>query len=149
MGWVGLGRVGFGRDFSVLGGLGWVHCSKSTENLKGLYVNAFKARLDKIWLHQAVKFISCIALGRVGSKFFPLLVGRVGLRQSADELGWIGSHKMDPWTTLHCFGDRHLSSYGAIVKNNASLSARPSVLDLWSTAKLCCDSVSCSRLIWA
>jgi len=32
----------------------------------------------------------------------PLLVvlGWVGLGQSADGLGWIGSHKMDPWTTL-------------------------------------------------
>ena len=28
-------------------GLGWVHYSKSTKNLKGL---------DKIWFHQAVKF---------------------------------------------------------------------------------------------
>ena len=36
-------------------GLGWVHYSKSTENLKRL-VNAFKTRLDKIWFHQAVKF---------------------------------------------------------------------------------------------
>jgi len=96
MGWVGLGRVGFGRDFSVLGGLGWVHCSKSTENLKGLYVNALKARLDKIWLHQAVKFLSCIGLG----PNFPLVVGWIGLGPSADGLGWIGSHKMDPWTTL-------------------------------------------------
>jgi len=26
--------------------------------------------------------------------------GRVGLGQSADGLGWIGSHKMDPWTSL-------------------------------------------------
>ena len=80
MGWVGLGRVGFGRDFSVLGGLGWVHCSKSTENLKGLYVNAFKARLDKIWLHQAVKFVSCIGLVRVGSKF-----------STCSGLDWVGS----------------------------------------------------------
>jgi len=36
-------------------GLGWVHYSKSTKNLKGLF-NAFKARLDNIWLHQAVEF---------------------------------------------------------------------------------------------
>jgi len=36
LGWVGLGRVGLGRDFSVFGGLGWVHYRKSTENLKGL-----------------------------------------------------------------------------------------------------------------
>jgi len=39
-----------------------------------------------------------IGLGRVGSKFFHLQW--VGLGQSADGLGWIGSHKMDPWTTL-------------------------------------------------
>jgi len=52
MGWVDP-WVGLGRDFSVFGGLGWVHYSKSTKNLD--YVNAFKARLDKIWFHQAVK----------------------------------------------------------------------------------------------
>ena len=61
-------------------------------------MHAFKARLDKIWLHQAVKFVSGIGLGRVGSKWFRLWW--VGLGQSADGLGWIGSHKMDPWTTL-------------------------------------------------
>jgi len=27
-------------------------------------------------------------------------MGWVGLGQSADESGWIGSHEMDPWTTL-------------------------------------------------
>ena len=27
-------------------------------------------------------------------------MGWVGLGQSADGFGWIGSHKMDPWTTL-------------------------------------------------
>jgi len=37
MGWVGLGLVGLGRDFSVFGGLGWVHYSKSTKNLNGLF----------------------------------------------------------------------------------------------------------------
>ena len=31
------------------------------------YVDVFKARSDKIWLHQAVKFVSCIGFGRVGS----------------------------------------------------------------------------------
>ena len=31
---------------------------------------------------------------------FPLVVGWVGLGQSADGLGWIGSHKMDSCTTL-------------------------------------------------
>ena len=32
----GLGWVGLGQDFSFFGGLGWVHYSKSTKNLKGL-----------------------------------------------------------------------------------------------------------------
>jgi len=71
MGWVGLGWVGLGRDFSVFGGLGWVTNSKSIKILQD-YVNAFKARLDKIWLHETVKLVSCIGLGRVGSKFFHL-----------------------------------------------------------------------------
>jgi len=39
-----------------------------------------------------------IGFGRVGSKFFPLVVGWVGLGQSADGLGWVT--KMDPWITL-------------------------------------------------
>ena len=33
-------------------------------------------------------------------QIFPPVVGWVGLGQSGDGLGWIGSHKMDPWTTL-------------------------------------------------
>jgi len=33
----GLGWVGLGRDFSVFGGLGWVHFSKSSKELKGLF----------------------------------------------------------------------------------------------------------------
>ena len=54
----GLGRVG-SRFFTFWWtGLGWVHYSQSTKNSKD-YVNArvhyLKARLDKIWLHQAVK----------------------------------------------------------------------------------------------
>ena len=56
MGWVGLGRVGSGRDFSVFGGLSWV--GSTTEKVLKIrkdYVNAFKARLDKIWFRQAVK----------------------------------------------------------------------------------------------
>jgi len=31
-----------------------------------------------------------------------VVLGWVGLGQSADGLGSIGSHKMDPWTTLIC-----------------------------------------------
>jgi len=34
--WVGLDWVELGRDFSLFGGLGWVHYSKSTKILKGL-----------------------------------------------------------------------------------------------------------------
>ena len=37
-----------------------------------------------------------IGLGEILS----LVVGWVGLGQSADGFGWVGSHKMDPWTTL-------------------------------------------------
>jgi len=36
----------------------------------------------------------------LGPNFFPRVAGWVGLGQSNDGLGWIGSHKMDPWTTL-------------------------------------------------
>jgi len=80
--------VRLGGDFSVFGGLGWAHCSKSTctctIKLKALYcVNAFKRRLYKISLQQATKF---------GPKFFTC----IGLGQSVDGVGWIGSHKMDP-----------------------------------------------------
>ena len=64
--WIGFGWVGLGRDFSVFGGLGRVNNSKSIKILQD-YVNAFKARLDKIWLHETVKLVSCIGLGWVGS----------------------------------------------------------------------------------
>ena len=78
-------------------------------------------RLDKIWLHRAVKFdftadpagtgnrSLLVVLGSV--QIFPLVVGWVGFGQSADGLGWIGSHKMDPWTTQRCrpyVAQRHL-----------------------------------------
>ena len=66
--WVGSGWV---EIFQFL--VGWVGSTiaKVLKSLKD-YVSAFKARLDKIWLHQAVKFVSCrpTGLGRVGSKFF-------------------------------------------------------------------------------
>jgi len=55
------------------------------------YVNAFKGWLDKIWLHQAVKFVSCSGLGL---KNFSTRTGlrSVGLvSQSVDGLGWVGS----------------------------------------------------------
>jgi len=40
-------------------------------------------------------------------QIFPLVTGWVGLGQSADGLGCIGSHKMDSWSTL---GDRRRRS---------------------------------------
>jgi len=46
------------------------------------YVNAFKARLDKTWLHQEVKFVSCIGLG----PNFSTCNGLGGMGQSADGL---------------------------------------------------------------
>jgi len=53
--WVGLGRLG--RDFSVFGGMGWVGSTiAKVLKMERIAVNAFKARLDKIWLHRAVKF---------------------------------------------------------------------------------------------
>jgi len=55
LGWVGLDRVAWRFISFWWFGLGWVHYSKSTKMGKD-YVNAFKARLDKIWMHQAVKF---------------------------------------------------------------------------------------------
>ena len=42
-------------------GSGWVHDSKSTTISKN-YVNAFKTRLDKIWLHQAVTYTVSLTL---------------------------------------------------------------------------------------
>jgi len=43
---------GLGRDFSVFGGLVGSTIAKVLNILKD-YVNAYKERLDKIWLHQA------------------------------------------------------------------------------------------------
>jgi len=78
MGWVDpwvrlgcrVGRVG-SRFFSFWWvGLDSVHYSKSTGLLKIRkdYVNALKARLDKIWLHQAVKFYFTANLTGTGNR---------------------------------------------------------------------------------
>ena len=49
--WVGLGRV-----FSVFGWLGWAGSTiAKVLKLRTDYANTFKARLEKIWLHRAVK----------------------------------------------------------------------------------------------
>jgi len=51
-------------------------------------------------------------------------VGLVGLGQSADGLGWIGSHKIDPWTTLDLFflnsAMKSTLSYGLLDANPRS-----------------------------
>jgi len=79
MGWVVLGRVG-SRLFTC-GGLGSVRSTTAKVlKISKDYVDAFKARLDKIWLHQAVKFVSCIGLGRVGSEML-----------TCSGLGWVES----------------------------------------------------------
>ena len=50
-------------------GFGWVHYSKSTKIRKD-YVNAFKARSDKMWLHQAVKFDFTVDLTGTGNRHY-------------------------------------------------------------------------------
>jgi len=55
MGWVGLGWVGLGRYFFQFL-VGWVGSTTAKVLKIGKdYVTAFKARLDKIRLHEAVK----------------------------------------------------------------------------------------------
>jgi len=51
-----LGWVGLGRDISVFGGLAWVGSTAAKVLKFERIINAFKARLDKIWLHEAGKF---------------------------------------------------------------------------------------------
>ena len=67
LGWIGLGRVGSTFFSFWWVGLGWVHYSKVLETLKD-YVNAFKARLDKIWFHQAVEFDFTADLTRTANR---------------------------------------------------------------------------------
>jgi len=95
--WVGSGWV---EVFQFFGRLCWVGSTKE-EVLKIWkdYVNAFKARLDNIWLHHAVKLLVILAWVGLGPNF-----------PTCSELDWVGSvswwvgldgsHKMDPWTTL-------------------------------------------------
>jgi len=86
--------VGLGRDFSVFRGLGWVHYSRSTKNFEKNCVNAFKARLDKIWLHQAVKFDCTADLTATGNQSLLVILGWVGLGpnfSTCSGLGWVRS----------------------------------------------------------
>jgi len=71
------------HGFSV--GWVWSTTAKVLKIWKG-YVNAFKARLYKIRLHQGVKFVSWTGSGPK----FSICSG----------LGWVGSRKTDLWTTL-------------------------------------------------
>ena len=57
---------------------------------------------------------------------FPLVVGWVGLDQSADRLGWIGSHKVDEWTTL---SSRTLRNHLAVA--NHRIEHRRSLTSEW------------------
>jgi len=53
-----------GRHFSVFSALGCVGSTTAKVLKIGKdCIKAFKARLDKIWLHREVKFISCTGLG--------------------------------------------------------------------------------------
>ena len=69
MGWVDP-WVGLGQDFSLI--VGWVGSTTAKVLKFERIVLMHLKRLDKIWLYQSVKFISCIFLGRVGSNFFHL-----------------------------------------------------------------------------
>jgi len=56
------------------------------------------SRLDKIWFHQAVKFDFTADLTGTGNRSLLVLLGWVQIFPLV--VGWVGSHKMDPWTTL-------------------------------------------------
>ena len=98
--WVRLGcRVGWvgSRFFSFWWvGLDSVHYSKSTglQKIGKDYVNALKARLDKIWLHQAVKFDFTVDLTTKLQAQLLVLLSMVELGQNfptCSGLGWVGS----------------------------------------------------------
>jgi len=69
--WVGLTHgLGWVKIFHLL--VGWVGSTTAKVLKFERIVLMHLKRLDKIWLYQSVKFISCIFLGRVGSNFFHL-----------------------------------------------------------------------------
>ena len=59
-----------------------------------------------------------------------VVLGWVGLGQSADGLGWIRSHKMEPWTTLllTTLGN---ASFSFRAKYSAAAAAARQKCDLW------------------
>jgi len=94
----GLGWVGLGRDFSAFCGLGCVGCTIA-EVLKFERIMLMHLEHGQISFGCTKQLNLLVALCWVGLGLFPLVVGWAGLDQSADGLGWIESHKMDPWTT--------------------------------------------------
>ena len=74
--------------------------------------------LDKIWLHQAVKFDFTGELTGTGNRSLLVVLGWVQIFPLL--VGWVGSHKMDPWTTLRWTYDSNLQRDKISVKNNVS-----------------------------
>jgi len=106
MGWFGSGWV---EIFQFFGELGWVSfLQQKVLKIWKDYVNAFKARLDKIWFHQAVKFDFTADLTGTGNRQVLYIkirhywtvssivscIGWVGLGPNfptCSGLGWVGS----------------------------------------------------------
>ena len=129
-GWVGSGRVGsiFCSFWWV--GLSWVECDKSTIffddytthngkgscklNTRGMKNWRFSTNIS-LYLENGTRYgrsyngrpltadsfaVSCIGLGWVHS--FRFAMGWVGLGWVTQLMGWVGSPKIDPRTTLTC-----------------------------------------------
>jgi len=79
MGWVAFGWMGYTP-------------AKVVKLILKDYVDVFKARSDKIWLHQAVTFVSCIGFGRVGSVTVSRWVGLDRVTQN----GRVDNSAIDP-----------------------------------------------------
>jgi len=89
MGWVGSGWVEIFQFF-----VGWVHYSRSTKNWKKNCVNAFKARLDKIRLHQTLILDFTADPTATGNRSLLLILGWVGVGPNCSTrsvLGLVGS----------------------------------------------------------
>ena len=115
--------------------MGWVGSTiaKVSKYLKGLC--SFNARLDNIWLHREVKFDFTADPTGTGNRSLLVVLGLVGLGpnfstcsglgQSADGLGWIGSHKIDPWTTLRCIALQFVAVRDTFGGVNSKCATRP------------------------
>jgi len=67
MGWVDP-WVGLGRDFFSFWWAGLGPLQQMYKKFERIHFNAFKVRLDKIWLHQAVKFDFVADLAGTGNR---------------------------------------------------------------------------------